>query len=348
MNFHDGSITETTDIDKLLRHIFVKSFELLRSKSIVARDPNGGVGDLTPLFLADGASIDGYDILGLEYVESPMSVVGIDSSIVVMGESSDGFLFGLKGVIVSEYMENYEVHKIGPIPIFFNEAFISEVSKIAGVGPLYFHLRNYTDISLAKRVLISFFEYLLIRFANRMFMDSIIVLDGSLSMLRLYSSVATRVLLRNLSLNNNSLVGISKKTKLARKYPWLFSLVVRSPYPCVVKIPKMGSLGGAPYTVYVGVFRLGGVPMRVDLARFSNGSEVDVLNYIYSSSHTSSGYLEVLKEAHILSKISRGEVIGLKQYVEAEFGINFIESFSLRDVLFGAFNSGLGGGNENL
>ena len=116
----------------------------------------------------------------------------------------------------------------------------------------------------------------------------------------------------------------------------------------MVKIPKMRSLEGAPYTVYVGIFRLAGVPMRVDLAKIPGSSEVDVLNYVYSSSHTSSGYLEVLKEAHILSKISRGEVIGLKQYVEAEFGINFIESFSLRDVLFGAFNSGLGGGNENL
>lgn len=348
MNFHDKTITTgTKKVDDLLRNIFWASLEYIRDSNLVSRDYSGNPGDLTPLFLSDGATADGYELVPLQYSGGKVPIVGIDSSILLIGESSGGYLFSLKGSIISEFKDIYSVYRVGPFPLFYSLETFSLISELVGLSNAFVRWGYSQDPSVAKRVLIAFFEFILIRLANRLHRDSVIVLDGSLAFLRLLSGASIRSLYNDLSIYGNSLVGVSKRTRLVRKYPRLFSVVARSPYPCVVRIPKQGGFGFSPYRVYVGVFRVGGVPMRVDVG-LTGMDSINILNYMHSASHTSSGYLEVLKEAHILSKTSRGEVICLKQYVESEFGVKFIDTFSLRDVLFGAFNSVLGGGNENL
>lgn len=348
MNIHELTTTnKIKTFDELLRNIFESSLESIKGSNLVSRDNNGNPGDLTPLFLSDGAAVNGYDLIPLQYSDNEVPIVGIDSSIILVGESSEGYLFSLKGCVISEYKNNYNIYRVGPFPLFYNEKTLSMIRKITGFTGSYVRLWYSLDPSTAKRILIAFFEFILIRLANSLFTDSVIVLDGSLALFNLLSENNIKSIYNELSSCGNSLVGLSKKTRLVRRYPWLFSIVAKSPYPCVIEIPGQRALGDMLYKVYIGVFRVGGVPMRVDVGLHGMDHN-NILNCVFSASHTSSGYLEVLKEAHILSKISRGEVIGLKQYVESEFGVRFIGTFNLRDVLFGAFNSALGDANENL
>ncbi len=348
MNVHELSIRiKNKTLKDILENLFLNSLENIRGDNIVSRDVSGVVSDLTPLFMADGAGVDGYNVIDLKSVDDYVPIIGIDSSIVVVGESKGGLLFSIKGALVSEYRGVYHVFKVGPLPIYLDEDTLVSMLESINVTGSSRYFKGFLEPSDAKRFLISIFEYLLMEFADEVMDRGLIVLDGSLSLFKSFlDSGSSGIFLGRI--RKNSLVGIAKKTRLVRRYPWLFSLVVRYGSPCAVSVPRYTRERGYPYNVYIGVFRRGGLPMRVDVGSLGVISDEDVLNYLYNASHTSHGYIEVLKEAHILSKMSRGELIGVKKYVESEFGVKFIGSYGLRDVIFGAFNSLVGDNNENI
>jgi len=345
MNIHDKSITGTGRDGYRVMDILMETLKSVRGKSVVALSPNSGFSDLSPLFLYDGADIDDGAVIKLSGGLSDYTVVGLDSSIVLVGEACDGFLFGIKGAFVAEVGGEYRIHRFGPFPFYYNDEVVSVISRLDGFTSLRMLWRRYPDLSMAKRLTIIFFEYLLAELASSMYRDSLIVIDGSLSMMRFLGLSILKNLIDMVGGSGGHLIGVAKRTRLVRRFPWLFSAVARAGEPCVVRVPIDGLDNF--YEVFIGVFRPGGVPLRVDVAS-SGGDSVKVLNNIYSAGHTSHGYLEVLKEAHIVSKMSTGEVIALKRFLEDRYDVRFINSFGLRDVIFGAYNCSLGGNGEGI
>jgi hypothetical protein len=144
--------------------------------------------------------------------------------------------------------------------------------------------------------------------------------------------------------NNISVVGLSKKSKIFKKYPELFAIMLSRAEPIYLRVPHyLARLGRACEYIdtFIVKFSSIGFPFRVDIVR--EGRYHTILNEIFSSSINEYGYPEVLKEAHILSKLSRFEMLALRRFIEV-LGGNFHDSFRLRDIIFGAFNSSHGDG----
>ena len=343
MNFHEQfkSIQERT-LDLGLNFL-VDLLGHLDGEALIPRDIDGGVFNFLPLLAYTGKRDDSLEFIEFGRISRSRSLIGIDSSVVPIAESRDGFVLGVKGSIVMEHLDGYEVVRVGPFPIYISLKLVDVYSSLTGFPKGYIK-RAAMDIGYAKRFTIDIFEMMLLNNVVENYRDALVLIDGSLvgSFLRYDSSVVKSVY--KSGKRNISIVGLSKKSRLLKKYPELYRIVVSYGVPGALKVPNFIIKRFVPFSIFISVFTYSGVPFRVDLVRGDDPNIV--LNEIFSSSLSNVGYPEVLKESHILSKISRFELIVLRRVLEAK-GARFFFTEKLRDVLFGGFNR-WGGGNESV
>jgi hypothetical protein len=324
-----------------------ESLEFLRGEVLIPRDSGDNVFNYLPLLPPMSESTDGFEFYGFRRVSDVRPMAGLDSSVVPIAESRDGFVLGVKGAIVYDYGLGYEAISVGPMPLYISLKLIDFYSSRFGLSPNFVR-RAALDIGYAKRLSIDIFENILLERTFSRYRDLIILLDGSLIGPVKYRNLIRNSLLMRARDRVVSVVGISKRSKLLKKYPYLYGIVVSKGVPGALKVPPVvfkRRLGGV--NVFIARFNPLGIPFRVDICDYEDFQRV--LDEIYSSKLGDSGYPEVLKEAHILSKFSWSEVIVLRRFLES-IGAEFRQAFRLRDVLFGAYNksSGMGDGVEGI
>lgn len=341
MNFHEFfNILQKSSVmegfDKIL-----DSLRLLDGMILIPRDVDGGIYNFLPLI--SGSKIGGDDVEFIEFkkVGELRPIVGIDSSVVPVAESRDGFVVGVKGSVVYNKDDYFEVCSIGPIPIYISLSLVNFYRVNFGYSTNYLR-RAALDVSYAKRFAVDLFEKIILNNVIDIYSNIIVLIDGSLFGISKASGYNPHSLFRSLVKKGISLVGISKRSNLLKKYPDLYIYVVSREFPGGLRLPKF--LIGSRYRffeTFIARFGLVGFPFRVDVFRV--GESVSVLNEIYSSINSDSGYPEVLKESHILSKFSRFEVIALRKLLES-FGANYKYTYKVRDLIFGAYNRALNDG----
>ncbi len=347
MNFHEQfkSIQERAFKPKF--DVLVDLLDRIEGEIFIPRDVDGGIFNFLPLLgFSDGGDV-GLEFIEFSKLENPRPLAGIDSSVVPIAESRDGFVLGVKGAVVIERRDGYEVITIGPLPIYISLKLVDTYSSITLLPKSYIR-RAALDIGYAKRFAIDLFESMLLRNVVEGYRDLVILVDGSLISPFLRRNNAMINSIFRARDNNISIVGLSKKSKLLKKYPELYRITVSQGFPGALKVPNFIFKRPSPFKVYISLFNISGVPFRVDLPRDEDPNIV--LSEIFSSSISNLGYPEVLKESHILSKISRFEVIVLRRVLEMR-GAKFHYTEKLRDMLFGGFNkssSKWGGGNEGI
>jgi hypothetical protein len=135
--------------------------------------------------------------------------------------------------------------------------------------------------------------------------------------------------------------GVSKKSKLYKRYPHYVSALYMSRGPTIVRIPnRLVRFGSSHNWIFLARFSQRSVPLRIDIPKYID-NPYPILDHIYTGISVNTGYPDVLKEAHVSSKLLRNEILALKILVK-RLGGKFIQSPRIRDVLFGSFNKSPG------
>jgi hypothetical protein len=133
------------------------------------------------------------------------------------------------------------------------------------------------------------------------------------------------------------IAGVSKKSKLYKRYPNLVSTLYHCSEATSIKVPfKPISYSYAQNHIFIAKFSVRSVPLRIDIPKYIE-NPYRILDAIYTGASFNTGYPDVLKEAHVTSKLVRNELLSLK-ILARRLGGRFIDSSKVRDILFGSFN----------
>lgn len=274
----------------------------------------------------------------LEPLKEQTSIVGIDVSNTKVGETDNGTIYAFRGSIVWRDKESYKFIRCGPLIFHLQEAFLTELhlQKESGKTPILSRLRNIFERNLQLA-------------ATKSFRNVILLLDGSLTAGT--PDNPSRLLLELLEesrKNRNTVIAISKSTKLVINGKNITSLIKGLRKPCFISIdPYVKSLFPTHPVhlmgkVFVAKLAKDGFPFRVDIDRMAPIQNPKTsLGLLLGNELLEGGYPETLRLAHILSKFTESEALAINGFLAGKYRLRLSMRFDLRKALFGPFSSGV-------
>lgn len=339
-SIHKTLSLEKEDIERKVNRLYellVESVKYLENETLIPREPYNGIYSITPLYESDEQqSID--ELLYFPKYLKRHRLVGIDSTIHPIGESKKGFLFAIRGSIVSDIDGCVSIDRYGPLLFYLS---IDNIDHIADTLRLNIKSREkiLEDLIESKKLTIAIFERILLKEAIELSPpESVILIDGSLSRRLMGQNIFDDYLMYRAFKNKMVYVaGVSKKSRLYKRYPHLISALYQFGEATAIKVPfKPLSYVSAHNHVFIAKFGLRSIPLRIDIPRYIEEPHL-ILDAIFTGASYSTGYPDVLKEAHVTSKLVKNELLSLK-ILARRFGGRFIDSSKIRDILFGSFN----------
>jgi len=333
-------IQKTIKTQDIFREISTFSLESLRGRVVIPRD-DSILYSYIPLF--NGVSINTlYGDRFYRFRKVPLShlIIGIDASIIPIAESDEGYIFGLRGATVKYFprIERYSIYLEGPFIFYFTrdildhlEGFVSR--KVLKSLPL---IVNYI---YAKKIILSVYEWLLIKNIVESSSNSIILIDGVVEPRFINNSFYISIL-ELANRNNNFLLGISKRSRYLKYFSDITSSLKILGLEGMIEIQVPGKYYSK---VYIGLFRRGGYPFRIDV---NIDTPIEIINEVYSTKLNIVGYPEVLKESHVLSKLSHRDAMLLRALLAKE-GVRLEYSEPYREAILGAYEH-IGDSNEAI
>lgn len=280
---------------------------------------------------------DCLDSNSIRKVDHKRPVIGIDSSCVAIGESIKGILVAIKATVVKINEGKCTLHRFGPVLVYLTNETIQDLKNILIASRRVIKL-SIIDPTYSTQLAMNLIERFLLYKEIIDNKDAIILVDGSLRTSNIeLKDCPLHTILNEATDRNNVVIGISKQSKL---FKWcskdFIKLAERDP-PIVVEVHDAKKyLNNLLGEVYFALFSSEGIPLRVDLS-CNGGDPLHYLNILYSSDLFYFGYPETLRQAHIFSKLSKAEMIGLKSSIDLCKG-KLVSTGRGRDILFGAFN----------
>jgi len=275
----------------------------------------------------------------LEPVGERVPVAAVDSSVAVLGESDVGVFAAFRCAIV---------YSDGRPPEIFNYvAHITEAARLA-----YVKLREVLSSSPFRaqppacsldRLVFRFMnviERLAQRYACTQVRGGIVLWDGALTRTKETGADVFRGSIRLAREHGNSIVAVSKKTRLRlvtgekltavlEGREGAFAVEIEDRLPDSVKRDFMGK-------VYVVKFTEDGFPFRVDVAP-REGDCFSVLRKLVSSVSFIHGYPEPLAQAHMHAYFTRSDITALQAYVRDRYLLRETDAFDVRVHVLGPF-----------
>ncbi|HIQ13288.1 MAG TPA: DNA double-strand break repair nuclease NurA [Thermoprotei archaeon] len=313
------------------------SIDYIRDNEFISRLPRR-LMSYFPLFDVDSLDL-GLDlnIVRLNKTDlSGLKIVGLDTSIIPIAESISGILYAVRGsvVIYDSDIKKYLIKVYGPSLVYYTPYIVKYLHKYVRVSLNSLYTSIY-DIYIAKKILVSIYEFNILKDLVLENNYDIILLDGAIEspILRyqLYND-----LLETLFQKSIGIVGISKRSRLTKRYFDTVLFLRKLGIDGFVKVDKINRIS----TTYVGYFNVkSGMPFRVDI---TNNISPSLLDIVYSLPSNGFGYPSILIEAHTISKLKYKDVLGLYKVV-IELGGDIKPSITHRSALLGPLESD---GNE--
>jgi hypothetical protein len=252
-------------------------------------------------------------------------VASVDSTCVLVGETSGGALYAARAVIGLSFEGSLRrFFRLGPILAFASPSGLSGVGSKLNSAELDLLM---SDHAVAERVIRNALERRVVDVLMEEDDDMIVMADGSLKHpMGSFSKSLPH------GASGKVLVGFSKSSNLIFSEGAVCALS-RSPTPSYCLVDQ-----GMVNTV-LAKFSPDGMVFRLDLA-VPSGSIPEVLGSILFNDAFASGYPDSLKIAHHLSVFSRAEAQALKAYVTKRFRVRQMPTFPLRTVALGSFKGG--------
>jgi hypothetical protein len=256
-------------------------------------------------------------------VKEGRPVASVDSTCVLVGETSQGALYAARTALGISYEGSLRrFFRLGPIMVYATATGVSGLKSRLTSGELALLL---SDHSVAERVIRNIVERKVIDSLLEGDEEMIIMADGSLK--HPLGQFAGRV--STFTGGTKCLVGFSKSSNLIFSEGVVSSLS-RASEACYFEVD------GGPVKTVLAKFSSDGLVFRLDVAQGPEPVEVTLGRILFNDAFAS-GYPDSLKVAHHLSVFSRADAQAMRAFVTRRFRLRQLPTFSLRTVALGSF-----------
>ncbi|WP_148687788.1 DNA double-strand break repair nuclease NurA [Candidatus Nitrosocosmicus hydrocola] len=266
--------------------------------------------------------------------EGEKLVFGIDSSCIKVAEVEDGGLYAVKGSVCISFKGKPAAHlKIGPLMFYLNEEVLQGLKFERNVFKLILFNDDY-----AKKFLRVNIERYIQFWISKLISGSIILIDGSLksSIFENHMYDISKII-ENSVVNRNSVIGISKSSKI-KILKYLSYPLIRSTVPAFVDINLIiRSLISKTYGEHILV--------KLSSNEYSNILRADIVSYDNDLNSTlgtllcneliNFGYPSSLSLSHHVSVFSNTELASIKSFIKSNYSIKEITHENARASVLG-------------
>ena len=273
-------------------------------------------------------------ITTIQPIKEDTMISAIDSSSIQIAETEEGSLYAVKSGITIAINGCELMHfKIGPVLFYLNE----ETIRYSALDHRLTKLVLF-DNDLAKRLIRIRVERAIQMELSRQFSKSIILIDGSLkSSIFESKNQSIKNVAENCSLYRNSIIGISKASKLKVldrvSLPLTkiqgpaymdIDLIIQSLVRNTIGNNLMVKLGNNSIPV-----------LRADIVA-THGDKDESLGKLLGNDSIIQGYPETLRLAHHISTFTSTETSCLRGHVLSNYDVTEIASEDIRKTLLGS------------
>ncbi|MFQ5969968.1 MAG: hypothetical protein ACE5J2_05695 [Nitrososphaerales archaeon] len=271
------------------------------------------------------------NIQPISAVDEPAAIAAIDSSCVLIGETSDGSIYSAKCGLALSFMGKAVMHvRIGPVLFYINDDTVRS-SNLDGKFAKFVLF----DTSAAKRMIRVRVERVIQNEISKFLRNAIILVDGSLKNSVFEDSInGLKHILQNCLANENQLVGISKTTKL--KVLYRLASLMRKNGACYIDVESIvkslvSNIIGRPL---LAKFSSDGIALRVDVLNKPSES----LGKLITNDALPDGYPETLRLAHHISTFTKTDVSCIRSFVLSRFSTREMMREDVRRTLLGTLS----------
>jgi hypothetical protein len=255
-------------------------------------------------------------------VKEGRPVASVDSTCVLVGETSQGALYAARTAVGISYEGSLRrFFRLGPILVYANAS---------GLGGLVSRLPSseldliLSDRAVAERFIRNTLERKVIEALSAGDLDAIVMADGSLKH-------PLGLLWTRAGSTGRSMVGFSKSSTLILSEDVMGAL-------SKARCPSYHTIDGGAVRTVLAKFTADGLVFRLDIA--SPEPAETTLGRIMWNDAFASGYPDSLKVAHHLSIFSKADDQALKAFVTKRFRVRQLHAFPLRKIALGGFKGG--------
>ncbi|MDG6997116.1 MAG: DNA double-strand break repair nuclease NurA [Nitrososphaerota archaeon] len=280
-----------------------------------------------------------YEIRNFSTQPRERTVIGIDSSCVLIGETEEGSIFaGRVTTVIARGSKIARYQRAGPFIFYFSQKMVdSEIS-----GGLARRTLNavVADNSLAERFIRIRLERAAQIHAARTNTDAVILVDGSIRASMLESpTFSLKKFEREAEDNFNQILGVTKTSSIkliAMTAAGLSSAKKPSTYCDLTDSLRLLGVGTSA-RILVARFSQSSQVFRVDASSANAEHESQVLADVKFNDVLFRGYPETLRLAHHLSVFDSATVSSIRGYLSKKYGLVQIPSDDLRATILGKF-----------
>ena len=273
------------------------------------------------------------------------TIVGIDTTNVDLGETHEGILFALRGTVVWTRNHHYSLTRYGPFIVFATEKnkqilYNTLAQNLLSIRQTY-RAPDRLHLSNAFRAI---FERALQRSVCEKFRDAVVLWDGSLTVWTNDPTYfATQRILKEARENGNIVMGLSKKTQLYVGDKCITDLIDDGSSPCMIPVSFVTRFGDEEAVrslgrVYVTKLAAGSCTFRFDIDRdLTEEQGFTGVRRLIGNDLIIENYPETLRLAHIFSRFTATEIIGLQRYVSEFYSFRISKRPDIRHIIFGPF-----------
>jgi NurA domain len=271
----------------------------------------------------------------IQPIKEETPIVGIDSSSIQLAETEEGVLYAAKSGIAIATQGQIQAHfKIGPILFYLSEDTLKHSELDHRITKLILF-----DSESAKRLIRVRVERAIQLELSQHFAGAILLVDGSLrASVFEHTGYTLRKVVENCSLYKNTVVGISKSTRLRilDKVSLPLTKIKAPGFIDVNLIVKslVRNINGDSLLVKFGNGYTSPI-LRVDIAS-ANGNKDTSLGKILGNDSIARGYPETLQLAHHISTFTGTEVSCLKSHILKKYNVVELVSEDIRKKLLGS------------
>jgi len=323
--------------------------------------------EITPTF--QGQTTLKLRTIQLKPKPNPQPVIAIDVSSIKIGETNTGIILALRAATVwKQNGTGYRYLRFGPFPFHITEENKQEIyslfnqysrdapeadsnhiwimSETRGGTADFFKSRSPPSlINMQTRMTTLLERWLQTQIAAQT-QNSLILLDGSLTAGIGDTPISIMAqLLYTASSHHNTILAITKATRLRLNGHTLTDLINKSKPPCLLQTDGQAASAYQHIhfmgNIYVAKLSPSPYAFRLDIDQKTPTTQaIQAVEHLIANDLVLDGYPETLRLAHIYSTFTANEVIGIQRFLAQTHGIKTIQRPNIRRLLFGPYGKG--------
>jgi len=280
-------------------------------------------------------------------------VIAIDVSSIRLGETDTGVLLALRAAAVWKQRGSaYHYLRFGPFPIHITDqnqhdilSLFHEHNASAQRNSLLHQLTTAPDLNQTQTRITALLEKWLQTQIATQAQRSLILLDGNLTTGTNDPPNALTRLLETARNNHNTILAMTKTTRLRLNGHNITELMHGNSKPCLLQLDGYQTASAYSHirllgAIYVAKLNHSPYTFRLDIDADAPADQaVEAVEHLIGNDLITDGYPETLRLAHIYSTFTANEVIGIQRFLSQAYGIKIVQRPNIRHLLFGPYGT---------